>query len=436
MISSKEKQTRYLSQAVRLEEAVNPHIIRATMLMVSLAILIFIGWAGFTNINEVARTPGEVVPHGYQQVVQHLEGGIIKEIAVSEGQVVEKNQILLFLDGVGTQSDLNRAQSKQQALEMQEERLRAYIENREPNFSDLKNQDLADDQEEFFSSMRNARDKERQIIKNQISQKQQSIQTLNAQLQTAEKNYAIAKNLYDRYTKLNQQGYMSTVKFLESEQRLNETNGQIKGLKSQIASSRTEINEYQARLASLSARYLDEVNENLDQTLEDKAQNREILQKLQERMARLEVRAPVRGLVKGLTVNTVGSVVQPGQTLMEIVPLDEQLEVMVRIPPQHIGHLKAGQDVQVKFSTYDFSRYGSILGRLEKISATTFSGENGERYYQGTVILSHNYVGHDQGNLIMPGMTVMADIVTGRKTILEYLLKPVSRALKTAFTER
>jgi adhesin transport system membrane fusion protein len=141
-------------------------------------------------------------------------------------------------------------------------------------------------------------------------------------------------------------------------------------------------------------------------------------------------------LLKALAINTVGAVAQPGQTLMEIVPMDEKMIVEVKIQPQHIGHLKTGQKVQVKFSSFDFSRYGFITGQLDQISATTFTSENGERYYRGRVDLLQNYVGHDQRNLVVPGMTAMAEIITGEKTILQYLLKPVHTAMKTAFTER
>ncbi|MBU0859625.1 MAG: HlyD family efflux transporter periplasmic adaptor subunit, partial [Alphaproteobacteria bacterium] len=155
------------------------------------------------------------------------------------------------------------------------------------------------------------------------------------------------------------------------------------------------------------------------------------------RVQRLAVKAPVNGLVKGLSVNTIGGVVQPGQALMEIIPMDENLVVEVRIPPRYIGPLKVGQAVQVKVSSYDFSRYGSVTGTLDFISATTFIGENGERFYRGRVLLDKNFVGAPaQKNILMPGMTVMADIVTGNKTILEYLLKPVHRAMLSSFSER
>lgn len=434
----RERQIRYLSQAIQLEEAVNPHIIRATMTMVSLAILTFIVWAGFTNINEVARTPGEVVPQGYQQTVQHLEGGIVKSINVREGEVVEQGGVLVVLDDAGIREDLERAHSRQTALEMQEERLRAFIQGRQPDFThyDQASAALLRDQEDIFTSMRQARETEAQILKDQIAQKKQAINSLTADLETAQSNRKITANLYERRRELNKKGYASDIQLLENQQRLNAISGDIKRLESQITVAEQEILEYEARLGSLSARHLDETHEKLDQIIAQKSENIEIVNKLQEQINRLQIRAPAKGLVKGLSVNTVGAVVRPGQTLMEIVPLGKQLEVQVKISPKDIGHLKIGQAVQLKFSTFDFSRYGSVTGRLEQISATTFTGENGERYYQGRVSLEKGHVGDDPGNVIMPGMTVMADIITGDKTILQYLLKPIHRAIKTAFTER
>lgn len=436
--AKREKQTRYLSQAIQLEESVNPHIIHATMSMVSLALLVFIGWAGFTNINEVARTPGEVVPRGYQQTVQHLEGGIVKAINVQEGEVVTAGQTLITMDDSIIKEDYERARAKQLYLEQQAERLRAFSENREPDFSQFReaSDDNIADQYNFFEGMRTAREKESRIIRDQITQKKQSIQSLATDLDTAEGNLKILQNVYQRRLQLNRKGYASDMQLLEDERGVNETKGEIARIKNQIVVAQTEIEEFEGRLESLSARHQDEANEKLDQILTDKAQNAELIEKLQERIRRLEIRAPVHGLVKGITVNTVGAVIQPGQTVMEIVPVDEQLEVTVKISPQDIGHLEIGQPVQVKFSTFDFSRYGSVRGTLDYISATTFSGEKGERYYQGRVLLERNYVGANPHNIIMPGMTVMADVITGEKTILQYLLKPIHLSLRTAFTER
>lgn len=439
MISGKrEKQTRYLSQALQLEEAVNPHIIIATMTMVSLAIVVFLVWAGFTNIHEVARTPGEVVPYGYQQTVQHLEGGLVKVIHIHEGDVVQEGQLLITLNDSSIREDLERVGSKQLSLEMQAERLRAFTEGRVPDFSRFTNapERMIADQISFFEGMRNAMEKEEQVIRDQIAQKKQAIRSLTADQETAQQSFRITDDIYQRRATLNKKGYASDMQLLETEKQLNDVKGQIKLLKNEVLVAQAEIEEFKARLESLSAGQRNEAHEKLDQILAEKDQNIKTIKKLEERIMRLEIRAPVHGLVKGLTVNTIGSVIQPGQNIMEIVPLDKPLEVQVKIAPKDIGHLVVGQIVQVKFSTYDFSKYGSVQGRLERISATTFIGEGEERYYQGFVVLDKNYVGSNPVNRVLPGMTVMADVITGEKTILQYLLRPVQVATQTAFTER
>lgn len=436
--AKREKQTRYLSQAIQLEESVNPHIVRATMSMVSLALFAFIAWAGFTNINEVARTPGEVVPHGNQQTVQHLEGGIVKAINVREGDVVDAGQTLITMDDSIIKEDFERAKSKQLYLQQQVERLRAFSENRELDFSGFSGTTKASiaDQKSFFEDMRDAREKEARIIRDQITQKQQFVESLRADIKTAQGNLKIAQNMYQRRLKLNAQGYSSDMQLLNDERSVNEAKGEISRLENRVVVSLTEIEEFEGRLESLSARHRDEASEKLDQMLADVAQNAELIEKLEERIGRLQIRAPVTGLIKGLEVNTVGAVIQPGQAILEIVPLEKSLEVAVKISPKDIGHLEIGQPVQVKFSTFDFSRYGSVQGRLDYISATTFSEDNGDRYYRGRVLLNRDYVGGNPDNVILPGMTVMADVITGEKTILQYMLKPIHISMKTAFTER
>lgn len=435
--AKRDKQTRYLSQAIQLEEAVNPHIIQATMSMVSLALLAFVIWAGYTNINEVARTPGEIVPQGYQKTVQHLEGGMIKAIHVREGQIVQEGDILLTLDDASIREDIERTRIKQTGLEMQAERLRAFVDNRAPDFSTYKLSDAeGSDQTSFFEGMKTARDKESDIIRKQVDEKRQAIKSLQTDLQTSRSNVQIAQDIYNRRNALNQRGYASDMQLLDDQARLTQSMGDIRRIESQIVQAKAELEQFERRLQSLSAQHRDETLEKLSAITLEIAQNEKIIEKLQERVSRLDLRAPSRGLVKGLSVNTIGAVVKPGETLMEIVPLDEQLEVSVKISPQDIGHLKVGQNVQVKFSTYDFSRYGFITGQLDQISASTFAAENGERFYQGRVLLDKSYVGENKSNVIMPGMTVMADVITGEKTILQYLLKPIHISLQTAFSER
>lgn len=429
---------RYLSQAVQLEEAVNPSIIRSTIMTISIVILGFTAWAGFTNINEVARSPGEVVPNGYQQIVQHFEGGIVSEIDVKEGDIVKKDQIVLRLDGSGVTEDLERARAKKTALLMQEERLRAYLEKREPDFSKFGegSEHLVKDQQSFFNSMEQNNEEERKVIREQIEQKKRMVSSLGSELKTARENFEITNKLFQKRAELHGKGYLSDTKFLEAQQNLNSIKGDITQIQSRLSVTQAEISEYQNRLSSLGLNQNDQVNERLDAIISERIQNEETLKKLQDRASRLAIRAPAEGIVKGLAVNTIGAVVKPGETMMEIVPIHNELVVQVKIPPQHIGHLKTGQAVKVKLSSYDFARYGLLNGTLEQISATTFSGQDGDRYYQGRIKLEKNYIGNDKRNIVVPGMTVMAEIITGRKTILQYLLKPIHNSLNTAFSER
>ncbi len=434
----KELQTRYLSQAVQLEEGVNPHIIRATTSMISAVILAFLVWAGLTTIHEVARAAGEVVPLGHQQIVQHLEGGIIKHIHVREGKSVQKGDALITLDSSGLIEDAKRYEARLNSLALQEERLRAYIDNREPEsdgFQTLNERQLSDHLA-FFDGMRAARESEAGIIEDQLKQKQQALEGLLSDMRIAQENLSLARDVFKRRKALEEKGYASTIQILESQQRMNSLSGDIQRIKSQVAAATTEISQFEKRLLSLYANHRDKAYEKLSAIESEMSQIREMVTKLRAQLTRLELRAPISGIVKGLNKNTIGSVIQPAETIMEIVPASLAMEVVVRISPQDIGHTKVGQSVQIKLSSYDFSRYGFVKGTLKQISATTFSGEHGERYYEGKIALDKPYVGDNPSHRIMPGMTVMADVITGEKTILQYLFKPIHLSLQTAFSER
>jgi len=391
MLQSESEQLRYLPQSVKLEEAVNPHIIRVTMILISGAILIFILWASVTHINEVTKTQGEVVPKGFVQVVQHLDGGIVTEILTGEGDLVKKDQTLLKINDGGTMHDLAEAQAKQRFLSIEAERLHAFINNEQPNFERFS--DAA------TKEYKNADKREKLMRRSTDTYK------MHKRSEKLKENLRIAKKRLKLQKKLYSQGHVPKLTVFQYQKEVSKIE----------ADAHRELNAIEAQVA----------------------QNKEVITKLQNKVNRLEVRSPVYGLVKGLKVNTIGGVIEPGKTLMEIVPLDKHLVVEARILPRDIGHIQVGQTVKVKVSSYDFSRYGAVMGRLEFLSATTFLDEKGQPYYRGRITLSKHYIGNNpDANPILPGMTVEADIVTGEKTILAYLLKPIHLSLKTAFTER
>ncbi len=435
----KRQQLRYLTHSARLQETLPSYMSRVTIVVISVTVCAFIGWAAFTNVNEVARVPGEVVPLGPQQIVQHLEGGIIKDIGVEEGALVDAGTVMMRLSGSGFNEDLGQVEERQLYLGLQRERLQAFIDGRKPDFKAFAKAppEQIENQNRMYAAMLEARQSERNIIEEQINQKQNSIKALQSRQAMIGQNLNITSDLLNRKAQLESKGYVSKISYLQTQQEAVTLRGESQQVHAQVEEARAALKEYRDRLTSLDTRFRDDAWKQLEAVENDMAENSKVMDKMKGRVDRLEVTAPVRGLVKSLSVNTVGGVVTPGQTLMEIVPLDRPMIVEVRIPPRHIGHLKVGQPVQVKVSSFDYSRYGSIEGELDYMSASTFQNENGERYYKGRVKLSQNYVGSNPDmNIVVPGMTVMADIVTGDKTIMQYLLKPIRNSMQTAMTER
>ena len=260
---------------------------------------------------------------------------------------------------------------------------------------------------------------------------------LKGEKQTATKELEAGNELLAMKEKLIENGYVSRKDMIESQREVNRLEGEVRSITAQVAEAQNAINEAQSRLYTLNAQTRDNALKELEEVETQIAENKETLGKLEGRVDRQAVRAPVRGLVKGLRVNTISGVIGAGEPIMEIVPLDSTLIVETQIPPREIGNLKVGQPARVKVSAYDFSRYGVIEGELAFLSATTFVNDHNESFYKGRIKLTQDHVGiNPERNLILPGMTVEADVITGQKTILSYLLKPIHTSLDTAFRER
>lgn len=428
-----------LTRSVLYEEVPNQNLVRLTILVIGIGALMFIGWSAVTSVNEVTRAQGEIIPSGYAQIVQHLEGGIVSEILVEEGDLVEEGEVLVRMGGVGAEQDFASLRERQTTLQLQAERLRALAYDKTPDFSKIAgdNADAVAYQEKLLEAARQANASERKVVEGQLAQKEQAIERLNAQKDTAQKELESAQEVLTMKNDMVKKGSVSRKDVIDSERDVTQRQGDLNALEAQIAEAQQAIGEYQSRLQNLEARTSDDALQELEEVETQIAQNQETLGKLEGRVDRQSVRAPVRGLVKGLRVNTVGGVIGGGEPLMEIIPLDRTLIVEARILPREVGSLKVGQPASVKVSAFDFSRYGFIEGKLEFLSATTFVDENQNSYYKGRISLSKDHVGpNEQRNLILPGMTVEADIITGEKTVLAYLLKPIHTSLDTAFRER
>ena len=432
------------SQSMELKETHLPRLLTLTMIVLSGATLLFITWAAVTPVKELARTEGQVLPAGYSQLVQHLEGGLVREILVHEGDFVQKDQLLMRLDGAGLEEDFQEEKAHVESLSLQAERLQALLDGRAPNFDNpafaALPQSVAQvaEQKRIYQSMSDAQASERAVIEEQISEKVKIVARLKQQLATSYRNLDVAKENSQIYADLNGKGLTSRTSYLKKTQELNSQQGEVSTLSGQLEESKRELDEYQHRREALIAQQRDTAYTELSKVKSELAQANQNLKKREDRVSRLEIRAPVMGYVKGLRINTIGSVIPAGQTLMEIVPVDEQLVVETRILPQQVGRVAIGQEVQVKVDSYDYVRFGTIPGTLESISAMTFTDEiRRQDYYKGRVRLTKNYAGSMPGaHAILPGMTVDADIVVGEKSVLGYLLKPIQVAMRNAMTEQ
>ena len=433
------REARLLAQSVVLEEAGVPGLVRLTVLAIAIVVTAFIVWSSFTQVDEVANAAGEVVPAGQLQAVQHLEGGIIAGISVADGDFVERGDVLVRLDPAGATAELKQMRARLVGLVLQAERLRAFAEERDADFALVGPEyaDQAADQRAIFEIQSASRNSQRAVLESQIQQRQSGVALYKEQEATLKQVMDILKQELDLRRPLVEKGLATRTEFLEVQREVTQAYGDYVKLQGEWQLAAKDLAEARSRLAELETTLREEALSQMGAVTAELAQVREAVAKLDDRANRLEIRAPVRRIVKGLQAHTIGGVIAPGALVLEIVPMDKELIVEARVATTVVGHIEVGQPVTVKVLTYDYARYGGISGRLRSVSASTFVAEDETPYYKAVVELDRNYVGGNADrNLVLPGMTVQADIKTGRKTLLQYLLKPVYSSINEAFRER
>ncbi|MBI4182757.1 MAG: HlyD family type I secretion periplasmic adaptor subunit [Proteobacteria bacterium] len=432
-------QLRHLSDSVLLEEAGSPRLIRAAMLVVFLLVAAVVGWSAVSEVDEVAVSYGQVVPSGSIRAVQHLEGGIVAAILVRDGDFVEEGQVLVRLDPSSAQAELEQTRARWASLALKAERLRAFATDTESDFSfvDERYRGLVEDQKAILAASRSARASKISVLEKQIQQRRAELAILERQRGTVERQIKLFDEEMEMRKTLVDKGLNSRIVYLNIQREVNKAQGDLARVLGQVLQVREAAGEVEKRLADVTVQMKEEALSELGTTRAELAQVREALAKVEDRARRLEVRSPVRGVVKGLAVTSAGGVIAPGQQFLEVVPVEDELIVESRVTPRDVGHVSVGQPVTVKIAAYDFARYGAIPGTVRGISASTFAEADGQPYYKARIALARNYVGDNpRRNLILPGMTAQADIDTGQKTILQYLLKPIYVSVEQAFRER
>ncbi|MGB0732841.1 MAG: HlyD family type I secretion periplasmic adaptor subunit, partial [Pontibacterium sp.] len=426
---------KYLAQAIELEEP-KPSFLAPALIFATLLIMVaLITWSGFTRVNEVAVAQGEVVPAGLIRDIQHLDGGIISRVHVRNGDPVVAGQLLLSFDPATSDSELLQMLSRRASLLLQGQRLNALIEGRVPKFS-LQNggyQDLIERQRTIYVAQVNSHRSERAVIDSQMQQRRQELTQRKNQVTSLQKELAIHKEQVAIREESVVKGSVSKSELLSAKSREAETANQLKQAQDGVVVAREAYRESVQRKKDLIARFERDLELEAGQVGSELAEVESTLIRLQARDDRQEVRAPIDGIVQGLMASNDNAVVSPGQVIMQIVPTGEEMIVEAKILPQDIGHVSNGQSAKLKFVSYDFSRFGTLTGEVVQISPSTYLDEEGQPYYRAEIALQKAYLGKQPGDLsVLPGMTLTADIQTGDKTLLEYLLRPVTRGLANA----
>ena len=429
-----------LSESARIEEELLPDFVRPMLIFSAVAVVAFTVWAGVTQLNEVARAPGEILPVSKIKVVHHLDGGIITEIPVEERMLVQEGQVLLRLDGSQAYAELRQMEARNVALQLRAERLLAFAEGRKANLAALagSHRELLANQSQIYQMQVATRASTIAILDNQIQQRTQRLSQLESSLGAANEQLKLTNELQVMREDLGSRRLVNRTVLLETRRAKVTASGEVNRLNEEILVSKQELAEFKSRRAdTLNQLQRDALNE-MGAVRSEMAEVDEALKRLQAKVDRLVVRAPHRGLVQDLKVQTIGQVVQPGSLLMQVVPDDAPLEAEVRIAPKDIGHIRVGQPVNLRVSSFDYTRYGYAPGTLKKVSASSVTdAQTNQLFYRGWVSLTNPYVGSTPGqHLVQPGMSLEADIITGEKTLLSYLIKPVVDALSRAFRER
>lgn len=400
----------------------------------------FVLWAALARIEEVTTGTGRVVPASKLQVVQNLEGGIVREVLIREGAKVAAGETLLRIDPTQAGSSLGETQEKIDGYAALAARLEAEAAAHEPAFEQtlaVRRPSLVAMQLEHYRSRQGELNTAIGILKTQEQQRTQEIVEVKARIETLQRSLALAEEQLELMRPLAASKAASRAEILAIESKVNDIAGELSSARLSLPRLEAARREAESRVTERQSAFRSEAIQQLASTRLEAAVLAEQIKGSRDRLSRTEVRSPVAGIVKTVHVTTPGQVVQPGQSLIEIVPLGDTLLVEARIKPSDIAFLHPGQHALVKLTAYDFSLYGGLEGRVEHIGADSVTDDHGETYYLVKVRTSEGTLRRNGEELqIIPGMVADVDVRTGEKTVLAYLIKPLTRMRQNALRER
>ncbi|QZA76977.1 HlyD family type I secretion periplasmic adaptor subunit [Deefgea tanakiae] len=403
--------------------------------------LILIVWAFFAEIDQVTLAEGKVIPSSQVQVIQNLEGGIVAQTLVKVGDIVKKGQVLMKLDEKRFSSSLGESTVKRDALTAKLARLTAETNgsNFEPPADLLKtNPQVVEAERQLFASRKRELESNVAILQSEAAQRSHEIEGMRAKIAKLESGLKLANDEYAMSKPLVEKNVISQIDFMHLQRQISDLKGEINEARLSIPRLQSSLAETNGKVAGVYAKSRADAGNELSLVKAELDSTAATTVALSDRFDRTTIRAPLDGVVKLIKVNTVGGVLQPGMDVMEIVPLEDNLLIEAKVRPSDIGFLRPGQEAMVKFSAYDFSIYGGLVADVETITADSVTDEaKKESFYLVRVRTRSNHLGDDQRPLaIIPGMLATVHIRTGKKTVMQYLMKPIVKARDEAMRER
>ncbi len=408
-------------------------VVRASVL----ALVALIVWAALAQVDEVTRGDARVISSRQLQIVQSLDGGVVVEILVKEGEVVEAGQLLLRVDETRATSGLRESEVQGVALRARTARLRALATDspfEPPAASNDQEKRTIEGERQLYELRLAELSAQLAINRQQLAQRQQELVEMQARRASAQRSLELTQQELTQTRPLLATGAVSQVDILRLERDVTKHRGDAEQAKAQIARVEAAIGESQRKAQETELTFRSEARRDLAEAMGKLNALNEGAVGLADRVSKAQVKSPVRGRVQRLLANTVGGVVQPGKDIVEIVPLDDTLVLEARVAPKDIAFIRPGQAATVKFTAYDFSIYGGLDATVENISPDTVVDERGNAFY--LVRVRTRLAGFNDKLPIIPGMTAEVDVLTGKKSVLSYLLKPVLKVQAYALRER
>ncbi|MDX8482526.1 HlyD family type I secretion periplasmic adaptor subunit [Mesorhizobium sp. VK24D] len=421
-----------------------PLFASASVYIIGALFVAFTAWASFAEVDEIARGDGKVIPASKTQIIQASEPGVVQEIAVKIGQTVRKNDLIIRLDNSGNTSSLGEEQAKARALQARVARLKyeqsGNVEGSFPCPADIQKvaPEICDNEQKLLVARRENFEVKLSVLKSRLDQREKELDEATANSDRLSKSLAVSDQETALVESMVKKGLMARTEQIRVEREQTDLHGQLNLAGETIKKAQAAITEAQLQVNELGLQLQQEALSDLTQALADLSVVDETIRGATDKVARTDIRSPVDGIVNTLDVNTLGAFVQPGAVVAGIVPTSETLLVEARVSPRDVAFIQPDQDALIKVTAYDFSIFGGIEGKVSNITADSLVDQKtGEPYYQVRVATEKSTLQRNGKTYsIIPGMICSVDIKTGRKTILNYLLKPINKARQEAMSER